>query len=548
MDRRDFLRALGAASACGMVPALAAGREPTFDALYRLPERGRCATIFHITDTHAQLLPVYYREPSLNVGVGAESGKPPHLTGDALLAHYGIEPGSRDCYAYSHVEFERLARRYGKMGGFAQLATLLKSLRAQRPGSMLVDGGDTWQGSATSLWTRGQDMVDAAVELGVDAMTGHWEFTYGTERVRELTASALHGKIEFLAQNVFTRDFGDRVFKPYVLREINGIVVAMIGQAYPYTPIANPQHLIPDWTFGIREESLQSLIAEVRANGAHAVVLLSHNGIDVDLKLARRISGLDAILGGHTHDALPSPIVVANSGGSTLVTNAGSNGKFLGVLDIMPNAARVRCEYRLLPVFSDLIAADPALSTLIDRVRAPYVKTLHEPLAVADRLLYRRGNFAGTFDELILAALAKETGCDIALSPGFRWGTCLLPGDPITVEDVMAQTAVTYPQVVVRDMTGAAIKETLEDVADNLFNPDPYYRQGGDMVRVGGLAFSCDPRERKDRRISRLRLGGTPLSAERKYRVANWAPVYEVERGEPVSELIMRHLRATDQS
>ena len=543
MNRREFVQALGAASLCGMGSALAAGRDPEFESLYRLPSRGPCATLFHITDTHAQLLPVHYREPSVNLGVGAEIGKPPHLTGDALLSHYGIARDSRQCYAFSDVDFEALARRYGRMGGYAQLATVLRYLRAQRPSSLLLDGGDTWQGSATALWTRAQDMVDASLALGVDAMTGHWEFTYGADRVQQLIHGPMKDRLAFLAQNVFTRDFGDRVFPPYMLRELNGILVAIIGQAYPYTPVANPKHFIPDWTFGIREDSLRSVITEVRGKGARAVVLLSHNGIDVDLKLAGRVGGLDAILGGHTHDALPQPILVSNGEGETLVTNAGSNGKFIGVLDLIPDGKRIRPEYRLMPIFASLVEPDPQMKALIERVRAPYEARLREPLAIADRLLYRRGNFTGTFDELILAALVTETGCDIALSPGFRWGTSVLPGDTITYEDVMAQTAITYPQVQMRELTGVEIKDMLEDVADNLFNPDPYYRQGGDMVRVGGLKFSCDPHEQKGRRIDRLTLRDESLSPERKYRVTNWAPVNEVVKGEPASALVVTQLQ-----
>lgn len=540
MDRRDFLTALALASLPG---AGAAASKDAAGQLYQLPASDGAATLLHLTDCHAQLLPVHFREPDTNISTGHGNEKLAHLTGEALLKHYGFRRRSREAHAYSHLDFPELARQYGRMGGFAHLATLVERVKSQRPGAVLVDGGDTWQGSATALWTRGEDMVEASRLLGVEVMTGHWEFTLGSERVKELT-DRLRGSIEFVAQNIFARDFGDRIFPSHVVREINGLDVAIIGQAYPYTPIANPQHLIPDWTFGIHEQPLQQTVNEVRRKGAAAVVLLSHNGVDVDLKLARRISGIDAILGGHTHDPLPRAISVANGGGRTLVTNAGSNGKFLGVLDIRSRNRRAECEYRLLPVFSNLLEPDAEMSRLIGHLREPYLPRLESAVAVTDELLFRRGNFNGSFDELILQALMESQDAPIAFSPGFRWGTTLLPGEPVTVEGVMAQTAITYPWVNVRELSGAQIRTVLEDIADNLFNPDPYYRQGGDMVRVGGLTYSCKPGEATGRRILDLRLAGAPLDPNRPYRVAGWASVHDTPTGStPVWEIVIDHLQ-----
>jgi len=543
MHRREFLQALALASISGNLaaPAVAGDTPP----LYRLPERKRAASLIHLTDCHAQLLPVYLREPSINIGVGESAGGPQHLTGEALLRNYGLRRHSRLAHAFTYLDFEELARRYGKMGGFAHLATLVKLIQSQRPGAMLVDGGDSWQGSATALWTTGADMVAASKLLGVKVMTGHWEFTLGAERVMDLIQRDMRGSIEFVAHNVFTRDFGDRVFPPFVIKEIAGMEVAIIGQAYPYTPIANPGHLIPDWTFGIREQSLRETIAEVRRHGVAAIVLLSHNGVDVDLKLAGRVDGLTAILGGHTHDPLPKPIRVKNNGGETLVANGGSNGKFIGVLDIFASHGKTACDYTLMPVFSNLIEPDAKMNALVAQLRQPYEQSLSEVLAVTDDLLYRRGNFNGSFDEVILDSLQQSQDAQIALSPGFRWGTTLLPGSAITLEDMMAQTAITYPGVTVRDLTGTEIRDALEDIADNLFNPDPYYRQGGDMVRTRGLTYSCNPRESMGRRIGDLRLNGKGIDADRSYRVAGWASVSESEAaGAPVWESLRDYLRA----
>ena len=522
--------------------ALAAAGEAS---LYDLPPRGKGVTLLHFTDCHAQLNPVYFREPDVNIGVHAAWGKPPHLVGDALLKHFKIAPTSRLAHAFTYLDFENAARRFGKVGGFAHLSTLVKRLRAQRPGALLLDGGDTWQGSATALWTRAQDMVDASKLLGVDVMTGHWEFTYGAARVKEVIAKDFAGKIDFVAQNVATADFGDPVFKPYVIRELNGVPVAIIGQAFPYTPIANPRYFVAEWTFGIQEERMQKVVLEARKKGARIVVLLSHNGADTDLKLASRVTGIDAILGGHTHDAIPEPIAVQNAGGTTIVTNGGSNGKFLAVLDIDVRAGRMSgYRYRLLPVFANLLPPDPAMKELIRRHRAPYSEKLAEKLAVSETLLYRRGNFSGTFDQLILDALMEAKGAQIAFSPGFRWGTTILPGEAITLEHVMDQTAVTYPYSTVTAMTGEAIKSILEDVCDNLFNPDPYYQQGGDMVRVGGMRYSVDPTQKIGSRISGMTLNDRPIEPGRTYKVASWAPVAEGASGEPVWDIVARYLRA----
>jgi len=538
--RREFLRALAAAAACGA--PLGAARAQAATALYDLPRYGN-ASFLHFTDCHAQLLPVHFREPSANLGVGEAAGRIPHLVGEHLLRQAGIAPGTPEAHAFTYLDFTQAARRYGKIGGFAHLATLIKRLQAARPNALLLDGGDTWQGSATSLWTQGRDMIEACKLLGVDLMTAHWEFTYGAKRVQDAVAGEL-GCTEFLAQNVKTADFGDPVFKPYVLREMNGIPLAVIGQAFPYTPIANPRYFVAEWTFGIQEEELQKVINEVRAKGAQAVVLLSHNGMDVDIKLAGRVRGIDAILGGHTHDGMPVPLVVKNSSGQTVVTNAGSNGKFLGVLDLEVKGGRAAgFRYRLLPVFANLLPADRDMAALIERVRAPYKAKLEEPLAVTEGLLYRRGSFNGSFDQLILDALMAVKGAEIAFSPGFRWGNTLLPGEAIRREQLMDQTAITYPATTLNELSGEQIKTILEDVADNLFNPDPYMQQGGDMVRVGGMSYACDPRAAMGRRISDMRLGGKLVAAQKKYKVAGWAPVAEGASGEPVWDVVERFLK-----
>jgi S-sulfosulfanyl-L-cysteine sulfohydrolase len=544
MHRRSFLRLLALASAAGLALGERGSRAQSTDSdFYDLPPFGNVG-LLHLTDCHAQLLPVYYREPDTNLGAGLAAGKPPHLTGDALLSEFNIPRGSAQAYAFTHLDFAHAAKLYGKVGGFAHLATLVKKLRTQRPGALLLDGGDTWQGSATALWTRGEDMAQAAVALGVDIMTAHWEFTYGADRVQELIDGPLHGHIEFLAQNVRAADFGDPVFPSHTLREVNGIPIAVIGQAFPYTPIAHPRRFVAEWSFGIQEEHLQRVVHEARRQGARVVVLLSHNGMDVDLKLATRVTGIDAILGGHTHDGVPAAIPMPNASGKTLVTNAGSNGKFLGVLDLDVKAGRIiGYRYRLLPVFANLLAPDPQMAQLIDRLRAPYLARLSEPLARTESLLYRRGNFNGTFDEVILSALLETQDAQIALSPGFRWGTSLLPGDVITREALLDLTAITYPQTTVTTMTGATVKAVLEDVCDNLFHPDPYYQQGGDMVRVGGLTYACDPQAKMGQRIDDLRLNGKPLDAARGYRVAGWAPVAEGATGTPIWEIMETWLK-----
>ncbi len=535
LSKREFMQVLGAASVAGMgLARYAEADAATAQAgLYELPSFGN-VSFLHMTDCHAQLKPSYFREPSVNIGVGSMQGQLPHLVGEHLLRRAGVAGGTRLAHAYTYLDFERDSRRYGKVGGFAYLTTLVKQLKASRPGAPLLDGGDTWQGSASALWSNAQDMVDACKLLGVDIMTGHWEFTYGMERVKEIVEKDFKGKVEFLAQNIKTADFGDPVFKPYTMREINGVSCAIIGQAFPYTPIANPRYLVADWSFGIQDENMQKMVDEVRAKGAKVVVLLSHNGMDVDLQMASRVRGIDAIFGGHTHDGVPVAVPVANAGGKTLVTNAGSNGKFLGVMDFdVKGGAIVDFRYRLLPIFANQLKADPQMDALITRVRQPYEAKLSEKLAVTDGLLYRRGNFNGSWDQLICDALMQVQGAEIAFSPGFRWGTSLLPGATITRELMMDQLAITYPYATVNDMTGDTIKTVLEDVADNLFNPDPYYQQGGDMVRVGGLSYTCDPAQAMGKRISDMRLGGKPIEPAKAYKVAGWAPVAQEARDAP---------------
>ena len=529
LTKREFMQVLTAASAAGMgLGRFAnASAQTAAEGLYDIPKFGN-VSFLHITDCHAQLKPIYFREPSVNLGVGDMKGRLPHLVGEHLLKTAGVKPGSAEAHALTYLDFEQAAQRYGKVGGFAHLATLVKRLRASRPGALLLDGGDTWQGSGTSLWTKGQDMVDACKLLGVDVMTGHWEFTLGMDRVKEIVEKDFAGKVDFVAQNVKTLDFGDPVFKPYVIKPMNGVPVAVIGQAFPYTPIANPRYMVKDWEFGIQDENMQKVVDEARAKGAQVVVVISHNGMDVDLKMASRVRGIDAIMGGHTHDGMPVASVIKNAGGQTLVTNAGSNGKFLGVLDFdVKNGKVADYRYKLLPVFANMLPADKDMDALITKIRSPYEAKLSEQLGVTEGLLYRRGNFNGTGDQLIVDALMEAQGAQIAFSPGFRWGTTLLPGQPITREWLLDMTATTYSYATLTEMKGEMLKTVLEDVADNLFNPDPYYQQGGDMVRVGGLTYACDPTAAQGKRISDMRLKGQPIDASKNYLVAGWAPVAE---------------------
>lgn len=555
LSRRDFLRILGLASAAGMLPGFASAKSGSSD-LYDFDTFGD-VRLLHITDTHAQLQPIYYREPSLNLGVGEAFGRPPHLVTSAFLKYYGIAPDSPLAHAFTPINYVDAAHRYGKLGGFAHIKTLVDRLRSDYGSdkTLLFDTGDTWQGSGPALYSRGMDMVDVANLLGVDVMTGHWEFTYLADEVRKNLAAF---KGEFVAQNIKVKEVAlfegaqaydettGHAFKPYTMKTLGKHRVAVIGQAFPYTPIANPARFIPDWTFGINAGDLRELVAKIRkTEKPDAVVLISHNGMDVDIKLASQVSGIDVIFGGHTHDAVPQPFEVRNSGGRTLVTNAGSNGKFVGVMDLkLGNGGVKEYKYRLLPVFSKELPAHSGMQALIDQTRAPYIDKLTEPLATAGSLLYRRGNFDGPFDQVICDALRSRNDAQIALSPGFRWGTTVLPGDTITMDNVLDQTCMTYPETYAREMTGEQIKMILEDVADNLFNPDPFYQQGGDMVRTGGMNYRIDPGATIGKRIDEMRLdNGEKIEASKRYRVAGWATVGAKSPGEPVWDTVAAYMK-----
>ncbi|MDH5485372.1 MAG: thiosulfohydrolase SoxB [Gammaproteobacteria bacterium] len=559
ISRREFLQLMGLAGASGMLPGSVFAMNQKPSDIYELPSFGN-VTLMHFTDCHAQLLPIYFREPSVNIGLNEAYGRPPHVVGQNFLKHFDIAAKTPHSHAFTYLNFNEAARQYGKVGGFAHLATLVKDVRAQRGSDncLLLDGGDTWQGSGTAVWTRGMDMVGATNQLGVDVMTGHWEFTY---KDKEVLSNIEAFKGDFVAQNVkvkedalfdgspaFNEDTG-HAFKPYVMKNVGGARVAVIGQAFPYTPIANPSRFIPDWSFGINDEAMQQIVNQVRdTEKPDLVVVISHNGMDVDLKMASRVTGIDVIFGGHTHDAMPKPSIVKNKSGQTLVTNAGSNGKFLAVMDFDIRGGKIRgYRYRLLPVFSNLLKADAEMQAYIDKVRQPYADKLSEKLGVTDELLYRRGNFNGTFDQVICDALRAEGDAEISLSPGFRWGTSVMPGQAITMEHVMDQTGTTYPETYVREMSGADVKLILEDVSDNLFNKDPYYQQGGDMVRVGGMDYVMDPNQDFGKRVSNMTLdNGKPVEDKKMYKVAGWATVNSQAPGRPVWDVVADYIRAQD--
>lgn len=540
ISRRDFVQLAAATAAIlptGWTAAMAQQRLTQTD-LLRFEPLGNI-TLVHIADLHAQLRPIYFREPSINLGTGDVKGLVPHLTGKALLDHYKITPGTPEAYSLTYDDFSALAKSYGRLGGLDRIATILKSIRAERSDrTIFLDGGDTWQNSFTALQTKGDDMVACMALLKPDAMTGHWEFTLGTDRVKEIVERL---DFPFLAQNVRDTEWNEPAFKPWTMIERGGVKVAVIGQAFPYTPIANPRWMIPTWSFGIREDDLRGHVEAVRKAGAQLVVLLSHNGFDVDRKLASRVTGIDVILTGHTHDALPDVVTV----GKTLLIASGSHGKFVSRLDLDVRDGEVKGHrFKLIPVFSDVIASDPEMAATIDKFRSPHEKMLSEVVGRTDTLMYRRGNFNGTLDDVICDALLAERDSEIALSPGFRWGNTLLPGQSITREDIYNATAITYPNVYRMTMTGARLKEIMEDVADNLFHPDPYYQQGGDMVRVGGVSYTIDMSKPGGSRISDLThlKSGKPLDAQRDYVVAGWASVNEGTEGPPIWDLVSRHI------
>ena len=496
-------------------------------------------SIMHITDIHGQLKPLYFREPDINLGVGNVLGKPPHITGKEFLKYFNIPVKSADAYSLSSEGFSSLAKTYGKMGGLDRIATVVKSIRSERPNALLLDGGDTWQGSYTALKTNGMDMVKAFNLLEVNAMTSHWEFTLGIERVMELVDN--HLNFPFLGANIFDTEWDERAFEPYTFTEQNGKKIAIIGQAFPYMPIANPSWMFPGLSFGIREKNIQEIVNEVKSKNADLVVLLSHNGFDVDRQLASRTEGIDIIFCGHTHDALPIPIIE----NKTLLVASGSNGKFLSRIDLNVDKGIKDFKYRLIPIFSDIISSDKEMANLINEERKPFLSILKEEIGETDSVLYRRGNFNGTWDDLICNAIIDERGADIALSPGFRWGPSLIPGSKITIEDIYNATAMSYPKVYLTEMTGNTLKIILEDVADNLFNPDPYYQQGGDMVRVGGMGYKIDINKSQGNRISEMTMlkTGDRIEPEKKYKVGGWASVNENTEGPPVWELVEKYIR-----
>jgi sulfur-oxidizing protein SoxB len=542
LDRREFLQVAAATAvltgAPGALTRVAAQQTITQDQLLKFSPVGQ-VTLLNFTDCHAQLVPLFFREPSINLGVGEAHGLPPHLTGKAMLEKYGLKAKSPEAYALSSEDFAALATSYGRVGGLDRMATLVKAIRAERPNNtLLLDGGDTWQGSYTALKTQGEDMVDVMNALGVDAMTAHWEFTYGTERVKQLKDKL---KFPFLAGNVVDTEWEETVFASTHNFERGGVKIAVIGQAFPYTPVANPRYMIPKWSFGIRDTLVQKRVDEARAGGADLIVFLSHNGFDVDRKLAGEIKGIDVILTGHTHDALPAVEKV----GKTLLVASGSHGKFLARLDLEVKSKQVTdFRFKLIPIFADAIKPDPEMAALIQKIRSPHAKELDRVLGHTESLLYRRGNFNGTFDDLICQALLEERDAEIALSPGFRWGSSLPPGAEITVDHVYHQTAITYPNAYRNKMTGQLLKDILEDVADNLFNPDPYYQQGGDMVRVGGMAYAIDIKKPIGQRISDMTLvkTGKPIDPKREYVVSGWASVNEGTQGPPIYDVLSNYI------
>ena len=546
LSRRDFLQvgmattAIYGSSGFGNFSKLAAQQKLKQEDLLEFDTYGNVSLI-HVTDIHGQLKPIYFREPEINLGVGSALGQVPHITGANFRKMYGINDGSPSHYALTHNDFSALAQQYGRVGGLDRVATVIKAIRADRPDAILLDGGDTWHGSYTCHHSQGQDMVNVMNALKTEAMTFHWEFTLGSDRVHEIIDTL---PFPALGQNIFDAEWDEPAdyFEPYTFLERGGSKIAVIGQAFPYMPIANPGWMFPEYSFGIRDENMQEMVDEVRGLGADLVVVLSHNGFDVDKKMASIVSGIDIILSGHTHDALPEPVLI----NETVIVASGSNGKFVSRVDLdVRNGKMMGFKHKLIPIFSDVIAPDPDIAALIDEERAPYKSQLSEVIGQSQSLLYRRGNFNGTWDDLICQAMIEEREADISMSPGVRWGPSILPGQDITREDIWNVTSMSYGKVYRTEMTGEFLQIILEDVADNLFNPDPYYQQGGDMVRIGGMGYRIDINKPQGRRISDLTLlkTGERIDPSKNYIVAGWASVNEGTEGPQIWDLVENYIR-----
>jgi sulfur-oxidizing protein SoxB len=596
LTRRDFIKVLGAGSAAGLISGCGddnPSKLASQDNRYEVAKTGN-ARILHITDTHGNLLPNYFREPNVNLGFGPTYGQLPHVVGNKLLHQIGVKPGTAEAYAFTYNNFEELAHKYGKTGGFGQIKTVLESLRDSAGGvqnTLTLDGGDTWQGSGTSLWTRGADMVEACNMLGVDVMVGHWEFTY---KEAETLKNIGFFKGDFLGQNVRIMEdalMGDDYitmtekfdgnglyneddalpFKPYVIKNVGGHRIAVIGQAFPRTSNANPQkYFFPDWSFGLREDEMSELVTDIRANEKpDAVIVISHNGMDVDIKMASRVVGIDAIFGGHTHDGMPKPIEVKNAGGITVVTNAGCSGKYIGVMDLdIKGHKMVGYNYKMLPILTDFIKPDATMVSFINKMRntkydknvvearsstmsnnpsrvgKTYDEILTEKLCSTNQTLYRRGNFMGTWDQVLVNSLRAEHDADFAMSAGVRWGTSVPAGDDVTMEDLMTNTSMTYGETYVSELKGAQLKEILEGIAENLFVQDPYLQSGGDMVRMGGMDYTIDPAAALGERISAMKDdSGAPIEPNKTYKVSGWAQVGSVGNGRLMWDVAADYLR-----
>ena len=541
-SRREFLQLASiTAMLIGVRPwsSIAAKQELNIDDILKFDSKGQ-VTLLHLTDIHGQLKPVFFRPPSENYGVGKFEGIPPHLVGEAFLNYFDIKPNTPLAYAHTMIDYVPLAMEYGKLGGLDRTSSIIKQIRSERGEDkvLLLDGGDTWQGSYTSLETQGEDMVSAFNFLKPDAMVGHWEFTFGQDRLEELINKMNH---PFLGGNVFDTEWDEPVFESTKFFERGGVNIAVIGQHFPYTPIANPKYMVEGWSFGIRLKTIQQNIDNAKKKGAEIVILLSHNGFDVDQKLASVLNDVDVILTGHTHDAIPQAIKIKN----TLLLSSGSHGKYLGRIDLKVEKGKVvDFSSNLIPIFSDIIKPDPEMSALINNIRAPYENECNRIIGQSETLLYRRGNFGGSWDKVICDAIMQERDTEISLSPGFRWGTTILPGQNITIDDLYSQTSMNYPEVYKTEMSGEEIKNLLEDVCDNIFNPDPFFQQGGDMVRVGGLSYTCSPKNSIGNRISDLVLisSGDKIDPSKKYVVGGWGSINPEVKGPPIYKLMEKYI------
>lgn len=416
-------------------------------------------------------------------------------------------------YLQEHWEhfFEGSDSNYIRAGGYPRISAYINKVRKEKDNKVVVlDGGDTFHGTLPVVDSKGMILTSYLNEMKIDAMTAHWEFAYGPKHFSSLL-NALN--YPMLAINCYDKTTDKLVFDPYLIKEVNGLKIGIIGIAATIIDKTMPQHFAEGLYFSLGNEELPGYIAELKDQDVDLVILLSHLGFPQEVKLAQEVDGIDVLLSAHTHNRVYEPALVND----TIIFQSGCHGSFLGHLDLVVENKKIVDYKHQLVVLDESLDEDLDMKAAIEKDLEPYKEQLNKIVGRTGTDLNRSTVFESTMDNLLLQSMIDISGAELAFSNGWRYGAPIPKGD-IRENDLWNMIPVNPPLSKVK-LKGQEVWDMMEENLERTFSIDPYQQMGGYVKRVLGMNLYCKIENPYGERVQQIFVQGQALEKDRVYHV-----------------------------